>query len=119
MHFVKTPIGVAGQTFDAKCRSYDPGHAPHGIQLRNEFESNQVRAVWVGIELPSTAKFSIDGVVKTISNHHPQTIQNLVTIHPSSNLAWVEAFRVLIFETVGSEGFAFNLSRSPIEACAE
>jgi hypothetical protein len=119
MHFVKIPIGVAGQAFDGKCRSYDPGHAPHYIQLRKAFESNRVRAVWAGIELPSTVKFSIDGIVKTFSNHHPQTIQDLVTIHPGSNLAWVEEFRVLIIETAGPEGFAFNLSRNAIGACAE
>ena len=119
MHFVKTPIGVAGQAFDGRCRSYDPGHAPHYIQLRKAFESNRVRAVWVGVELPSTVKLSIDGIVKTFSNHHPQTIQDLVTIHPGSNLAWVEEFRVLIIETAGPAGFAFNLSRNAIGACAE
>jgi hypothetical protein len=119
MYFVKTPIGVAGQAFDGKCKSYDPGHAPHYIQLRKAFESNRVRAVWVGIELPSTVIFSADGIVKTFSNHHPETIQDLVTIHPNSNLAWSEEFRVLIIETLSPEGFAFNLSRQPIEACSE
>jgi hypothetical protein len=119
VHFVKTPIGVAGQAFDGKCRSYEPGHAPHYIQLREAFDSTRLSAEWVGIELPSTVKFSINGIVRAFSNHHPETIQDLVTIHPNCNLAWVDEFRVLIIETLSSEGFAFNLSRQPIEACAD
>jgi hypothetical protein len=119
MHYVRTPIGIAGQAFDGKCRSYDPGHAPHYIQLRKAFESNRVPAEWLGIELPSTVKLSIDGIIRTFSNHHPEIIQDLVTVHPNSNLAWSEEFRVLIIETVSPEGFAFNLSRKPIEACEE
>ena len=119
VHFVNTPIGVAGQAFDGKCRSYDPGHAPHYIQLRKAFASNRVPAEWVGIELPSTVKFSIDGAVRSFSNHHPETIQDLVTIHPNSNLTWVDEFRVLIIETMSPEGFAFNLSRQKIKACSK
>jgi hypothetical protein len=119
MHFIKTPIGVAGQAFDGKCRSYEPGHSPHYIQLRKAFESNRVPAEWVGIESPNTVKLSIDGIVRSFSNHHPETIQDLVTIHSASELAWVEDFRVLIIETTSPEGFAFSLSRQPIEVCTE
>ncbi len=119
MHFIETPIGVAGQAFDGKCRSYEPGHSPHYIQLRKAFESTRVPAEWVGVESPNTVKLSIDGIVGSFSNHHPETIQDLVTIHSASELAWVEDFRVLIIETTSPEGFAFSLSRQPIEVCTE
>jgi hypothetical protein len=78
-----------------------------------------VPAKWVGIESPNTVKLSIDGIVRSFSNHHPETIQDLVTIHSASELAWVEDFRVLIIETTSPEGFAFSLSRQPIEVCKE
>jgi hypothetical protein len=119
MHFIKTPIGIAGQAFDGQCRSYDPGHAPHYIQLRKAFESTRMPATWVGIESPNIVKLSIDGIVRTFSNHHSETIRDLVTIHSGSELAWVEDFQVLIIETVIPEGFAFSLSRQPIELCRE
>ena len=119
MHYVETAIGVASQAFDGKCRSYDPGHAPHYIQLRKAFESTRVPAECVGIESPNTVLLSIEGVVRSFWNHHPETIQDLITIHSDSNLAWSEDFRVLIVGTADSEGFAFSLSRQPIEACAE
>jgi hypothetical protein len=119
MHFIKTPAGMAGQAFDGKCRSYDPGHSPHYIQLRKAFESRRMPAYWVGIELPSTVRFSVDRIVRSFSNHHPETILDLVTIHSGSELSWVEDFRVLIIETTTREGFAFSLSRQPIEVCAK
>jgi hypothetical protein len=78
-----------------------------------------VPAKWVGIEPPNTVKLSIDGIVRSFSNHHPETIQDLVTIHTGNELAWVEDFRVLIIETRSPEGFAFSLSRQPIEVCKE
>jgi hypothetical protein len=117
MHFIKTPMGIAGQAFDGKCLSYEPGHSPHYIQLRKASESARVPAKWVGIESPNTVKLSIDGIVRSFSNHHVETIQDLVTIHSESRLAWVEDFRVLILETTSSEGFAFSLSRQTIELC--
>ena len=119
MHFIKTPMGVAGQAFDGKCRSYEPGHSPHYIQLRKAFESTRVPAEWVGIESPNTVKLSIDGILRSFSNHHPETIQDLVTIHSASELAWVEDFRVLFLETSDLKGFAFNLSKQPIDLCQE
>lgn len=119
MHFIKTPMGVAGQAFHVKCRRYDTGHSPHYIQLRMAFQSDRVPAKWVGIESPNTVKLSIDGIIKSFSNHHPETIQDLVTIHSGSRLAWVEEFRILIIETTTPEGFAFSLSRQPIEDCAD
>ena len=117
MHFIQTPVGVAGQAFDGKCRSYDPGHAPHYIQLRKAFESIRVPADWVGIEPPTIVKFLIEGNVRSLYNHHPETIQDLLTIHSNSTLTWVEDFRVLIIETPGSGGFAFSLSRESIKTC--
>ena len=119
MHYVETAIGVASQAFDGKCRSYDPGHAPHYIQLRKAFESTRVPAKWIGIESPNAVSLSIDGVVRFFWNHHAETIQDLITIHSDSNLAWSEDFRVLIVGTAYSEGFAFSFSRQPIEACAQ
>lgn len=119
MHYVETAIGVACQTFDGKCRSYDPGHAPHYIQLRKAFESTRAPAKWISIELPNTVVLSIKGVVRSFWNHHAETIQDLITIHSDSNLSWSEDFRVLIVGTADSEGFAFNFSRQPIEPCAE
>jgi hypothetical protein len=41
----------------------------------------------------------------------------LITIHSDCKVTWVESFRVLIIETTTSEGFAFNLSRQPIDEC--
>jgi hypothetical protein len=117
MHFIQTPAGVAAQAFDGKCRSYDPGHAPHYIQLRLASESSRLISEWVGIESPSAFKLSIGGEVRSFYNHHPHTIQDLITIHLDSTLVWVERFRVLIIETASAEGFAFNLSNEPIEAC--
>ena len=117
MHFMQTAIGLASQAFDGKCRSYDPGRAPHYIQLRKAFESIRVPADWVGIEPQTTVKFLIDGNVRSFYNHHPETIQDLLTAHSNSTLTWVEHFRVLIIETPGAGGFAFNLSRESIETC--
>jgi hypothetical protein len=117
MHFIKTPRGVAGQAFDGKCQSYDPGHSPHYIQLRKAFESSRVSAKFVGIQLPSTVLLSIRGVVQEYFNHHPDTIQDLITIHSDCELAWFEDFRVLALETAGPEGFAFNLTSKPICPC--
>jgi hypothetical protein len=117
VHFIKTPRGVAGQAFDGKCRSYDPGHSPHYIQLRKAFESSRVPAKLVGIELPSTVLLSIGDVVTAYSNHHPDTIQDLISIHSDGELVWFEDFRVLALETAGPEGFAFNLSSKPIDPC--
>ena len=119
MHFIMTPLGLAGQAVDGKCRSYDPGHSPHFIQLRKAFESARVPAEWVGVDSPNTVKLSIDGIVRSFSNHHPETIQDLVTIHSGSGLAWVEDFRLLIIETTSPEGFAFSLSKQPIEDCTD
>lgn len=119
MHFIQTPMGVAGQAFDGKCRSYEPGHSPHYIQIRKAFESSRVPAEWVGIESPNTVKLSIGGIVRSFSNHHPETIQDLVTIHSASELAWVEDFRVLVIETTSPEGFAFSLSRQQINDCTD
>ena len=119
MHFIQTPIGLAGQAFDGKCNSYDPGHAPHYIQLRKAFESSRVPAFLVGIESPDTALISIHEVVRSFFNHHPETIQDLLTIHPNSELAWVEEFRILVLQTHDGEGFAFNLSKGPIQHCKQ
>lgn len=119
MHFINTPLGLAGQAYDGKCRSYDPGHALHYIQLRKASESGRAPAVWVGIESPVTVKFSIGGELMTLFSHHSGTIQDLITIHADSNLVWVEEFRVLFIESSSAGGFAFNLSRQPIAACAE
>ena len=117
MHFMQTAIGLAGQAFDGKCRSYDPGHAPHQIQLRKAFESSRVPANWIEIESPNTVLLSINEVVRLFFNHHPETIQDLLTIHPNSELAWVEEFRILILQTSAAEGFAFNLSIGPMQRC--
>jgi hypothetical protein len=117
MHFIQTAAGLASQAFDGKCRSYDPGHAPHQIQLRKAFESSRVPAAWIGIEAPNTLFLLINEVVTTFSNHHPETIQDLMVIHPNSELAWVEDFRILVLQTSKAEGFAFNLSSEPIQQC--
>jgi hypothetical protein len=117
MHYVQTPVGVASQAFDGKCKSYDPGHAPHYIQLRKAFESRRELVEWVCVKSSSTVKFSIDGIIRHFFNHHPETIQDLVTIHSDCKVTWVESFRVLIIETTTSEGFAFNLSRQPLDVC--
>jgi hypothetical protein len=117
MHYIQTAAGVASQAFDGMCRSYDPGHAPHYIQLRKAFESRREPAEWIGVESPSKVKFAIDGILLNFFNHHPQTIEDLIKIHSDCKVTWVEDFRVLIFETADSEGFAFNLSRQPIDAC--
>ena len=119
MHFIQTPSGIASQVYDGQCRSYEPGHAPHYIQLRKASESSRVPARWVGIESPTTVNLSIEGVVTSFSNHHAETIRDLVTIHSDSQLAWVDDFRVLFIETSNGAGFAFNFSRQPIDACAE
>ena len=119
MHFIQTPVGIASQAFDGKCRSFEPGHSPHHIQLRLASESSRVPATWIGIELPSTVLLSINGVVRIFSNHHPETIQDLKTIHPNSELAWVEEFRILVLHTTNTEGFAFNLSSGPIQNCKQ
>jgi hypothetical protein len=117
MHFISTPVGIAGQAFDGKCRSYEPGHSPHYIQLRKAVESTRVPAECVGTSLPSTVFLSIEGIVRTFSNHHAETIQDLITIHPGVKLSWSEDLRVLFLETADLEGFAFNLSREPIDVC--
>jgi len=117
MHYVQTAVGVAGQAFDGKCRSYDPGHAPHYIQLRKAFESGRTPATFVGIELPNTVLLSIGGVVRQFFNHHPDTIQDLIKIHSGGQLAWFEDFRVLALETNGPEGFVFSLAAKPINPC--
>jgi hypothetical protein len=117
MHFIQTAAGLASQAFDGKCRSCDPGHAPHQIQLRKAFESSRVPATWIGIEAPDTVFLSINDVARSFSNHHPETIQDLMVIHPNSELAWVEEFRILVLQTSKGEGFAFNLSSGPIQQC--
>jgi hypothetical protein len=117
MHFIKSPVGIAGQAFDGKCRSYEPGHSPHFIQLRKAVESTRVPAEYVGVLLPSKVVLSIEGIVRTFSNHHAETIQDLITIHPAVKLSWSEDFRVLFLETADLEGFAFNLSRQAIDVC--
>jgi hypothetical protein len=117
MHFVNTPLGLASQAFDGKCRSYEPGHAPHHIQLRLASESHRVPADWVGIESPSTVRLAIDGEVRSFYNHHADTIQDLITIHLDGELVWVERFRVLFLEKSDGGGFAFNFSNQPIESC--
>ena len=118
MHFIQTPSGIASQVYDGQCRSYEPGHAPHHIQLRLASESSRVRADWVGIESPSTVKLAIDGVVRSFYNHHADTIQDLRSIHLDGELVWVERFRVLFIEKSNGGGFAFNFSTKPIEACS-
>ena len=118
MHFIQTPVGIASQAFDGKCRSYEPGHAPHHIQLRLASESSSEPANWVGIEPPSTVKLVIDGKVRSFYNHHADTIQDLITIHLDSKLVWVERFRVLFIEIPNGRCFAFNFSTQPIEACS-
>ena len=118
MHFIQTPVGIASQAFDGKCRSYEPGHAPHHIQLRLASESNRVAADWVGIESPSTVKLAIDGTVRSFYNHHADTIRDLITIHLDSKLVWVERFRVLFLEKPNGGGFAFNFSTQPIDVCS-
>jgi hypothetical protein len=85
--------------------------------LRKAFESRRELVDWVGVESSSAVKFSIDGILRNFFNHHSQTIQDLISIHLDCKVTWVEDFRVLIFETADSEGFAFNLSRQPIDAC--
>jgi hypothetical protein len=117
MHFVQTPVGIASQAFDGKCRSFEPGHSPHHIQLRLASESSRVPAEWVGVESPNTVRLTIDGEVRSFYNHHADTIQDLITIHLDSKLFWVERFRVLIIQTASAEGFAFNLSNEPIDGC--
>jgi hypothetical protein len=117
MHFMQTSVGLASQAFDGKCRSYEPGHAPHHIQLRLASESNRVPADWVGIESPITVRLAIDGEVRSFYNHHAGTIQDLITIHCGSKLFWVERFRVLFVSKSSGEGFAFNLSKTPISSC--
>jgi hypothetical protein len=119
MHFIQTPVGIASQAFDGKCRSYEPGHAPHHIQLRLASESSRVPADWIGIESPSTVRLAIAGEVKSFYNHHADTIQDLVTIHLDSKLAWVERFRVLFLENANGGGFAFNFSTQTIGACSD
>ena len=119
MHFIQTVAGIAGQAFDGKCRSYDPGHAPHQIQLRKAFESTRVLATLIGIKSPNILFLSINEHARTFSNHHPETIQDLLAIHPNSELAWVEDFRILILQTSTVEGFAFNLSNGPIQQCTQ
>ena len=118
MHFIQTPVGIASQAFDGKCRSYEPGHAPHHIQLRLASESSRVPADWVGIESPSTVWLAIDGEVKSFYNHHADTIQDLINIHLDHELFWVERFRVLFVEKSNGGGFAFNFSAQPISACS-
>ncbi len=118
MHFIQTPVGLASQVFDGKCRSYEPGHAPHHIQLRLASEASSVPADWVGIESPSTVRLAIDGEVKSFYNHHADTIQDLMIIHLDSKLVWVERFRVLFLEKFNGGGFAFNFSTKPIDACS-
>jgi hypothetical protein len=118
MHFIQTPSGIASQVYDGQCRSYEPGHAPHHIQLRLASESSRVPADWVGIESPSTVKLAIDGVVRSFYNHHADTIQDLRSIHLDGELVWVERFRVLFIEKSNGGGFAFNFSTKPIEACS-
>jgi hypothetical protein len=117
MHFVNTPLGLASQVFDGKCRSYAPGHAPHHIQLRLASGSSRVLADWVGIESPSTVTLSIDGEVRSFYNHHADTIQDLISIHLDSKSFWVERFRVLFIEKSTGGGFAFNFSKEPITTC--
>lgn len=119
MHFIQTPVGIASQAFDGKCRSFEPGHSPHHIQLRLASESSRVPAKWIGIESPNTVLLSINEVVRLFSNHHPEIIQDLKTIHSNSELAWVEEFRILVLQTANNEGFAFNLSSEPIQDCKQ
>ncbi len=119
MHFIQTPAGIASQVFDGKCRSYEPGHAPHHIQLRLASESSRVPADWAGVESPNTVRLVIDGKVRTFFNHHADTIQDLITIHLDSKLVWVERFRVLFLEKSNGGGFAFSISRQPIEDCVQ
>ena len=118
MHFIQTPVGIASQAFDGKCRSYAPGHAPHHIQLRLASESRRVPAELVGTESPNSVTLLIDGEVILFYNHHRDTIQDLITIHFDSELFWVERFRVLFIEIPNGGGFAFNFSTQPIDACA-
>ena len=118
MHFIQTPSGMASQVYDGQCRSYEPGHSPHHIQLRLASESSRVPADWVGIESPSTVRLAVDGEVSAFYNHHANTIQDLITIHLDSKLVWVERFRVLFLEQANGGGFAFNVSMQPIDACS-
>ena len=118
MHFLQTPVGIASQAFDGKCRSYEPGHALHHIQLRLASESNRVPVDWVGIKSPSIVRLAIDGEVRSFYNHHGGMIQDLITIHSDSELVWVERFRVLFLEKSNGGGFAFNFSTQPIGACS-
>ena len=108
---------MAAQAFDGKCKSYEPGHSPHYIQLRKAFETSSVPAKLLRIEHPSTVVLSIAGVVRSFWNHHPEIIQDLLTIHAGSRLAWCEEFRVLSLAATFPEGFAFSLSRQPIDSC--
>ena len=117
MHFVKLSRGVASQAFDGKCRSYEPGHSPHYIQLRKASESSRVEAKFVGVELPSKVCLSIEGVIIPFSNHHPDIIRDLITIHEDGELYWVEEFRVLVLETKNTGGFAFNLTKKALDSC--
>ncbi len=117
MHFIQTPAGLASQAFDGKCRSFEPGHAPHHIQLRLASEEIRIPADCVGIESPRTVRLALDGEVKSFYNHHADTIQDLITIHLGSKLFWVERFRVLFIRKSSGEGFVFNLSKTPISAC--
>jgi hypothetical protein len=77
-----------------------------------------VLAKWIGIASPNAIFISINEVVKSFPNHHPEIIQDLLTLHPNSKLEWVEEFRILVLQTSNDEGFAFNLSRGPIELCS-
>lgn len=117
MHFIQTPAGIASQAFDGKCQSFEAGHAPHHIQLRLASESIRVPAHWIGVDSPNSVTLSVEGEVRSFYNHHPVTIQDLLTIHLDSELFWVERFRVLFIEKSNGGGFAFNLSRQPINDC--
>lgn len=118
MHYSSVEGNLAVQVFDGVCRSHDAGHSPHLIQIRKALEEPGAVVRLLPQAIDGIVMFSIQGEAISLHNHHSETVYSIQGLYPDSQLVYVEKFGILLFRVTKVEGFAFSLSKEPLETCS-
>ena len=116
MHFLSNGDGIAMQSFDGVCRSYEPGHAVNPIQARVARHEWRYTVI-VFRNKPDQITLIGEHQSWKVFNHSIQSIIDQLEINKSAIVDYAPGSKVLFISTYGNTGFAYHMSTEPISSC--